>query len=383
MKHNIAFIITNLRVGGAEMMLYKLVSRIDRGIFSPLVISLNDDVPMAQDFENLGIPVTTLGINGIASIPRGGIRLLRLLHRHQPQIVQTWMYHADLVGGLGARAIGIQPVIWNIRHSNLDSKIDPGTTVQVAKACARLSSVVPAHIVCCSETAKAIHEKLGYDPKKIVVIPNGFDLSKFIPDSVSRRRIRNDLGVTKDTFLIGLVGRYHPQKGHRTFIRAAAKLTSQVKGIEFLFCGKGADWQNRELVNLIDEAGMRNFFHLLGFRTDVPAITSALDLATSSSICGEGFANTVGEAMACGVPCVVTDVGDSAMIVGDTGMVVHPGDPEELFQAWLSCYQSDIEVKKQLGILARQRIAELFSVEAIADKYQHLYLSSLRPPHLH
>jgi glycosyltransferase involved in cell wall biosynthesis len=304
--------------------------------------------------------------------------MLKILQTDKPQIVQTWMYHADLLGGICAKLAGRQPIIWNIRHSDLNASVDKKTTIMTAKMCARLSRFLPNYIVCCSETAKSIHEKLGYDPSKIIVIPNGFDINDFRPDNDARHRLRAEIGIGDNKILIGLVGRYHPQKDHNNFIQAAAELSTKVTGVEYLLCGSDIDWQNDELVQSIEKAGMREVFHLLGVRHDITSVTASLDIATSASSCGEGFPNTIGEAMACGVPCVVTDVGDSAMIVGSAGTVVTPNHPSELSSAWLELILAGMEHMHKIGMMARKRVVDNFTIDNVVDKYQDLYLRTLK-----
>ncbi|MBE0575226.1 MAG: glycosyltransferase [Desulfuromonadales bacterium] len=377
MKTDIVFIITGLNVGGAEMMLLKLLSRLDRNLFAPKVISLVAHPVMMKKFYDIDIPVTNLAVGKGLSLAKGLGQLLKILYSCKPHIVQTWMYHADLLGGICAKLAGNQPIIWNIRHSDLDEKVDKKSTILTAKTCARLSYYLPDRIVCCSETAKSIHAELGYDHSKIVVIPNGFDLNHFRPNSDARQKLRKEFGISDSQILIGLIGRFHPQKDHHNFIQAAAKLALRIKDAEFLLCGKDMVWQNKQLTEMIEGTGLRKSFHLVGVRDDIPALTASLDIATSASSCGEGFSNTIGEAMACGVPCVVTDVGDSALIVGSTGLVVPPGMPEALAKALLDLVNMGEVGRRALGCEARTRIENNFSLAKIVDLYQKLYLQTV------
>ena len=217
-----------------------------------------------------------------------------------------------------------------------------------------------------------MHTALGYDPEKMVVIPNGFDLDLFKPDLEGGASIRQELGIPEDTMLIGLAGRFDPQKDHHNFIKAAALLPKEILNVQFLLCGDDITWGNRELAQWIDEAGLHRCFHLLGRRNDISRIMTALDIASSSSY-GEGFPNVVGEAMACGTPCVVTDVGDSALIVGDTGIVVPPGDPDALALAWKELNEIGKDKRRELGCDARLRIRENFSLPSVVKQYEDLY----------
>ena len=173
--------------------------------------------------------------------------------------------------------------------------------------------------------------------------------------------------------MIGLVGRFHPQKDHQNFVRAAKFLISMRSSVHFVLCGEGVTWDNRELVAWIDQAGIRANCRLLGRREDVPQLMASFDLATSSSCFGESFANVVSEAMSCGVPCVVTDVGDSAYIVGPTGIVVPPRDATALARAWGRMLDLGQEELILTGLQARQRIKDNFDLPQIVDRYQTLF----------
>ena len=372
-KLNIVHVITGLQTGGAEMMLYKLQSEVseDQNVRSQ-VVSLLPEGPIGERIRELGVPVTTL------DMPRGALtwdglrRLYGLLRREQPNIVQTWMYHADLIGGIVARMAGVDHIVWNIRSSTLDPDRDKRTTIWTAKICAYLSSWLPDRIVTCAREAGRVHAELGYDASKMVVVPNGFDTEQYRPDEQRRAQIRDELNV-QNKAVVGLVARYHPQKDHRTFVCAAARLVERVPHAHFVLCGTDVTWENQELVCWIEEHGLRNSFSLLGSRDDVASIMTAFDVAVLSSATGEAFPNVVGEAMACGVPCVVTRVGDSAEIIGDTGIAVPTESPVEFADACEKILSQSVDERKELGQKARDRVERLYSLEATAKKYLEVY----------
>lgn len=369
----VVHVITGLNVGGAETMLRKLLGHRERSWIERSVVSLTDIGPIGDELRAIGIPVRALGMRPGAPSPWVVPRLARLLRHEQPDVIQTWMYHADFIGGLAGRLVGDVPIAWNIRQSNLDRQGMKRTTLWTAKACARLSRRIPERIVCCGESAREVHAAFGYASDRMVVIPNGFDLDTFSPDSAARASVRRELGLSPDAVLIGRVARFDPQKDHASFIRAAALLHSCMPDIHFVLCGDGISWENSVLVDQIDTAGLRAHVHPLKRRSDVPRLQASFDVATSSSSYGEGFPNTIGEAMACGVPCVVTDVGDSARIVGDTGRVVSPRDPVALAAAWHELLQAEPAARARLGSAARERITARFSLPAIAAQYEALY----------
>lgn len=370
----ITHIITGLTTGGAEMMLYKLLSGMDQSVFAGEVISLKDIGPVGKKIQALGIPVHAIGMGKSVSNFLGCLRLINLLHQNPPHIVQTWMYHGNLIGGLAAIvfAKGI-PVAWNIRYSNFDHRSSKRRTIWTAKACSLLSRRIPDRIVCCSKAACLIHQNLGYERDKFQIIPNGFDLNVYRPDERAKMTVRQELAISQGTTLIGFVARFDQQKDHRNFIQAAALLHAHLPDVHFLLCGDGIHWKNSQLADWIRNVNMEDNFHLLGRREDTPRLTSAMDIASSSSAFGEAFPNIIGEAMACGVPCVVTDVGDSAWIVGDTGKVVPPKAPHALAEAWLELLDMGSEHRRRLGCAARHRVHKHFNVTSIVAEYERLY----------
>jgi len=370
----VTHVITGLNPGGAEMMLFKLLSAMDRVAFDSEVISLTDMGPLAEKIQALDITVRALGMRRGGPNPLALLRLAVWLGRSKPDVIQTWTYHADLIGGIAAKLVGGIPVIWGIRHSNLDPQGSKRKTIWTANACAKLSNWLPTQIVCCSEASLPVHAALGYETRKMCVIPNGFDLDVFKPDPPARRTVRAELGIPEDTLLIGMFARFHAQKDHRNFVEAAALLHTRHPNIHFLICGDGITWENRVLSGWIVTAGIHEHCHLLGPREDIPRLTAALDIASSSSF-GEGFPNVVGEAMSCGVPCVVTDVGDSDRIVGTTGRIVAAKDPEALAMAWTEMIGLGEEGRRMLGVAARKRVMDHFELSKIVKKYEALYTS--------
>ena len=365
-------IISGLNIGGAEMMLFRLLSRIDKAVFETEVVSLTDIGPIGQKIQALGIRVRALEMRRGVPNPIALFRFAHWLWKNPPHVIQTWMYHADLFGGLAAKLAGGIPIIWGIHHCNLNPQANKKCTIWAAKVCAHLSHLLPTSIICCSEASKLIHITIGYASKKMMVIPNGFDLDVFKPDPSARLNIRQELGIPKKAFLIGVVGRFHPQKDYRNFIQAAARLHKSMPDVHFLLCGESVNWENEELSRWITKAGILNQCHLLGQRDDIPRVIAALEILSSSS-CGEGFSIVIGEAMASGVPCVVTNVGDSAYIVGDTGLVVSPRDPCAMTNAWFQMLTMSNDRRHALGMSARQRIVNLFAIDSIKRQYEKLY----------
>ena len=375
----ILHVITGLSTGGAEMMLFKLLSCLVRETVSNEVVSLTGIGPVGERITDLGVKVHALGMGRALPSPPKLFSLARMMREARPDIVHAWMYHANLLAGVAAKFARSPPVIWGIRQSNLDPRLSKRSTILTARLCARLSTRLPARILCCSAVARDVHVALGYAPEKMAVIPNGFDLERFRPDGEARIAVRRELGIGDDAPLIGLVARFDPQKDHRSFIRAAARLLESGTGAHFLLCGEGIDADNRELGGWINAGGIGANCHLLGLREDMAGITAALDIAVSSSAFGEGFSNAVAEAMACGVPCVVTDVGDSGLMVEDTGRVVAPKDSAALGEAMAGLLGIGAEGRARLGRAARRRIEENYSLPDIAARHLAFYRETLSP----
>lgn len=368
----LVFVITGLATGGAEMMLLKLLERLDRTRFSPLVISLTTTGEIGPCIAALGIPVEAVGMNkglaGVLAFPR----LVARLRGIKPDVVHTWMYHSDLLGGVAARLAGIRSVVWGVRHSNLSPALNKRTTLWVARLCALVSPWVPVRIACCSEAARQVHARFGYAAGKMVVVPNGFDLNRFRPDDEARRTVRRELGLREHTRLVGLVGRFDSQKNHAGFFKAAGLLRAWLPDVHFVLAGKDIEAGNPDISRWMAEAKVADVTHLLGVRNDIPRLMAGLDVLVSSSD-GEAFPNVLGEAMACGVPCVVTDVGDSAYIVGDTGRVVAAGDMAGLATATLELLDLPADKRTALGQQARHRLAQLFEIGTVVKQYEALY----------
>lgn len=370
----ILFVITGLEAAGAERMLLKLASGMSAR-FEPAVVSLTERGVLASDFERAGVQVTALRMSGPGSVPGAVARLVAHIRSWRPQVVSTWMYHADLIGGLASRLAGVSAVAWNIRNSDLSAERSARATRAVVRINARLSRWVPKLVLCCSEVAQQIHIDLGYAADRFLRIPNGFDLDQYRPMPEAGASVRQELDIAPGAPLIGLVGRWHPQKNHHGFIRAAELLRRRFADVHFLIVGSGCDPANRELVHWIGEAGLTANVRLLGQRSDIPRLTAALDIASSSSVFGEAFPNVLGEAMACAVPCVTTDVGDSAHIVADTGRVVPAGNSPALAAAWADLLIMPKGDRLLLGEAARERVRRNFELGAVRRRYEEVFLA--------
>lgn len=373
---NVLHVITGLNLGGAETSLCRLVSGIDKIRFNNSVVTIMPPGPLA-DYMELG-GIKTICLNYARGIPNPlMIRdIAKIINEINPDIIQTWMYHSGLAVSIASFFSRQIPVIWNLRTVDIDRRPKKYLTRAVVHISARLSYWLPARIVVNSIAGKDYHESIGFCRDKITVIPNGFDLTLFRRDGGKREQVRTMLGLALQTRLVGLIARFDPDKDIPSFLKAARLTTDKFQDSElaFVLVGDGMSKDNRTLVGWIHELEMDKNIFLLGPRDDIAFVINSLDLLSLTSS-RESFPNVVGEAMACEVPCVVTDVGDCAKIVGDTGITVPVDSPEKLAQAWLQILNLSESQRKNLGSQARQRIIDNFDLSLMLSRYQELYLS--------
>jgi glycosyltransferase involved in cell wall biosynthesis len=368
----ITHVIGSLDVGGAERALCGLVANIDPALAEMKIVSLIPGGVLTDSVRRQGIEVETLSMRPGRPDPSAIVRLARRLRADRPDLVVSWMYHANLIGGLAAKLADRIPVVWNIRHTWLDPRRSKRLTRWIARAGGALSQRVPDAVVYVARAAQETHAALGYACPHSSIIPNGFDLDEFLPDPAARWQVRKELGLARATKLVGLVGRFHPDKDHRSFMAAAGRVRHSIPQARFLLCGDGVTPENRQLTAWADQNGVRDSCHFLGPRQDVPRLAAALDVAVCSSL-SEAFPRAVGEAMACEVPCVVTDVGDAAQLVGNSGRVVPAGDPTALAAALCEILALDDYARRALGRLARERIVQDFSQERVVARHWDLW----------
>jgi glycosyltransferase involved in cell wall biosynthesis len=371
----ITFVVTGLDVGGAEMMLWKLLSKLDRTRFEPSLISLSSSaIGMLPAFDRLGVHREVLGWGAAHhAITRMGA-LARTLRRFAPDIVQGWMYHGNIAATVATRLARLNvPVLWNIRATLMERRHEKlGTALMIRLG--GLLSFSPARIINNSAASAVEHEvHRGYLASKRVILPNGFDTERFRPCAGARLALRQSLGLAQDALLIGLVARYHPMKDHATFLHAAGFVARAHPEAQFVLVGEGVSGANAELASLVAKHGLDRQVHMLGPREDVQTVVAALDIQVSASSSGEGFPNVIGEAMSCGVPCVVTDVGDSAAVIDDTGVSVSPRDPSALAAGITRLIELGPGERAELGSRARVRAVEAFSLDAVVRQYEALY----------
>lgn len=368
-------VITDLDIGGAEVMLAKLIGATDLSRFNPSILSLKRKGAVAGRIERLGVPIFELNLNHPFSGPRAILKFREVISRQRPELIQGWMYHGNLAASI---LHFLNPegtsVIWNIRHS-LNRLHQEKSFMRLLICAGAFFSKSPAAIIYNAHISLKQHAAVGYFPEKAHVIPNGFDLERFRPDPETGQKLRSQLGVPEDGILIGLIARYNPMKDHVNFLQAASLTAKKRPNVRFLLIGRNVDNPSSDLIGIIDALGLTDKVICLGERSDVAPFYAALDMASLSSAYGEGFPNVIGEAMACRVPCVVTDVGDCRQLVGDTGIIVPPKDPKALKKGWGQLIDMGSAARDNLGLAARKRIREKFAISRIAGRYETLYES--------
>lgn len=364
-------IITGLSTGGAERALYNLLQGGLSAKFDSYVVSLGDIGTVGPQIEALGVPVTALGMQAGRPSISSLLKLLKVIKTLQPDLIQGWMYHGNLAATL-SRSFGLKkaPVIWNVRHSLYEFTQEKLLTRQVIRV-NRFFSKKTRSLLYNSQLSRQQHEAFGFEKSNGLVIPNGINCQQFSFSADARLRVRLELSIPVDALVVGHVARFHPIKDHANFLQAAEMLLAHYPDTHFILSGRDVDLENSELKKHIPTLlGKR--FHLLGERHDMPKLMCAMDIFSNSSW-GEAFPNVLGEAMAVGLPCVATDVGDSAHIIGDCGVVVPPKDKAALASGIESLLVMPDIYRRALGLRARQRIEDEFALHAIAEKYAQLY----------
>ena len=364
----ILHLITGLETGGAEQMLARLVTRLDPARFRSVVVSMTGPGVIGPKLTGAGIELLSLDLPPGRPDPRGLMRLVRIVRAVRPGVLLTWLYHADLLGLLAKPFLGDCRLLWNIRCTE-------SWNANVVRRMLVAGSRVPDAVVVNSAAGQWFHEGIGYRPRRWEMIPNGYDTTVFRRDETARASLRRELDIADDAIAIGLPARYHPMKDHPTFLAAAARLTAVEPKALFVLAGPGVDAANRSLTDMIAAAGLGGRIRLLGNRGDMVRVYSALDIVTLSSAYGEGHPNVLGEAMSCEVMCAATDVGDAAQLIGPTGAVVPPRDPEALAAAWQGLAELGAEGRRIRGKEARERIVRLYDIDAVTKRYEALFNS--------
>jgi glycosyltransferase involved in cell wall biosynthesis len=367
----IVHLITALGTGGAESMLVRLAGRGDRGRFRTVVVSMTDaGAAAAASLATAGVELRCLGLRRGLPDPRGLSRLRRILRELRPDILQSWLYHADLLALAATRSAPVRRLVWNLRCTDME---DLSPLAALSRRLLARASPLPDAVIVNSAAGRDFHQRLGYRPRRWQYLPNGFDTAELRPDPERRVRSRAALGVAPEAIVIGMAARWHPMKDHDNFLAAAARFAALWPQAAFVLAGPGVEAGNRPLVEALARRGLEGRVKLLGERGDMACLYPAFDIATLSSAWGEGFPNVLGEAMACGVPCVATDRGDAADLVAGSGIAVPPRDDAALAAGWDRLAALGPEGRQSLGERARAQIAARYELADIVGRYEAFY----------
>ena len=364
-------IIASLNIGGAETMLLRLIKHRPDLAKSTIVISLTENGKIGTTLEAMGVKVISMEMNTWSSTFITILKIKRIIQNEKPHIIHTWMYHANILGGIAAYLAKNKNIIWSIRRSEFKRK-ESFSTFVVMKIGAFFSSIIPKVIVHVAELGLKNHQEYGYKSSNTLVIPNGFDIEKFKHDSVARKRIRNELNLTDDHIVIGCVGRFHESKGYETLISSSIEVLKLHKNVKYLLVGRNLDYQNNTLMEWINKTYFSDHFLLAGEQDNVSEYMSAMDIFCLSSTT-EGFPNVVGEAMASALPCVVTDVGDVKKIIVNDAILIQPENKQLLSKGLCEMLNIDNEKRQKIGLKGRIKIEKEYPIKSICDRYYNLY----------
>jgi glycosyltransferase involved in cell wall biosynthesis len=376
-------LITSLSIGGAETTLLKLVQRLNREDFNNHVVCLTSKGAIGDEIRRSGVDVSYLNMPSGRLSLKGIIEFIRLVRAFQPDILQSWLYHSDLIGLIIGKILSIKTIIWNLRCAFIDLDRYRISTKIVLKLCVLLSSM-PNSIISNSEEAIRYHKILGYRNASWYLIPNGVDTLKFFPDKNAKQALMLELGIPsdrkfknakshEDILLVGCVARFDPMKDFETLIEAAKIVIEKFDNVRFILVGRNVEWQNPFFKHSIPDNMCSRFF-LMGERRDIPRIMAALDIFVLTSY-GEGFPNALCEAMASAVPCIATDVGDCKSIIGNTGFIVEAQNPTKISKAISDLVRATPKKRKEMGNEARQRVLARYTITSVAQMYEYLYKS--------
>jgi glycosyltransferase involved in cell wall biosynthesis len=367
----ICFLIRELTHGGAERQLVALAKGLQaRGHDVTVVVYyFYSGEPLENELLEAGVRIRSLQKRGRWDLLAFLFQLGRVMREERPEILHSYL--TDLVTVILKPWFPSTKIVWGIRSSIMNLSLCDRLTRVSCKLTFRLSRFADA-VIANSRAGRDYHIAQGYSREKVVVIPNGIDTQRFRPDPEARRHVRSEWGIQDKEQVIGIVGWLRPMKDHPTFLQAASLLAQKRNHLRFVCVGAGAPEYRESLYRLTRSLKLTDHVIWPGGRSDMPAVFNALDLLVSSSIT-EGFSNVIAEAMACGVPCVATDVGDSAWLMGNTGEVVPPHEPVALANAMGKL----LARRPRTAIQVRQRIVEQFSVEKLVADTEQILLTLL------
>lgn len=376
----IALFIDSLRMGGAQWQFVQLADGLAKRGHQVTFVTLHGGGPYWDWLDErqrarlhcLNEERGGTVIHRVRQMLTAPARLATLLRDLDADVVYSALHTSDVIAWRAAALAGNIPVAWSLRTSKQTVPWKQRVSVEL---CRLASSRVPL-MLANSEAGLKDYERRGFKPRRTAVVPNGIDVDLFHPDDQAGQAVRREWGIAADEILIGIVGRLMPVKDHPLFLDAAARLAADVPVARFVCIGDGPDAYTNTLLAQALRLGLRDKVIFAGGRRDMPVVYNALDLLCLSSR-SEGFPNVVAEAMASGVPPVATRVGDVAMMMGETGRLVSPSTPDAMAAALAELTSLPAAARRELGLKARARIVDNFSVEVMVQRTER-YLEELR-----
>ena len=373
----VAFFITGLTTGGAELMLYQLIAQ-QPCLQNSLVIGLIGQGELVARFQQLGVTVICLDLKSKHKF-KNLIALYRHLKQYKPDLISTWLPHADVIGSIYAKLLHV-PLIWGIHATHILSKQHSFSSRLSAWLCIHLFKSLPNAIVCCAQSTQQECARIGYPAERLTFIANGFDTQRFKPDSNAHQQLRQQLKLSPNTLIVGHIGRFSTRKNQLGFLQAAKLMTQQLDHVQFVMLGAEVDNTTTALNQAIAELGLQGVVNLLGLQRNTAPFMAGFDLFVCNSS-SEAFPLVIGEAMSCAVPCVANAVGDNAYLIADTGLTTHTNQAAEIAEAALTILKLPNEQRALLGQAARTRITQNFSLQQSSTQYLNLFQQTLNASH--
>lgn len=376
MSLSVLHVLPGLGFGGTEFVVARL-ARAERALgVQNRILYLKGDGPLVEDLRKDGVPCDRLTKRaGLSAL----VRWIFPTKEKEPSfdLIHGWLYSGNLMAGVLARGRPGTRLIWNLMQANLSPAVNSPKTRLLMRVGAHFSTPWPDRIVYNSLAAQRAHEGIGFDSSKMVMIPNGVDTDRFQPNPEARVQFRNEWELSPEAIVLGHLARWDPQKDHRTLVEAFTLLVGQGVNAHLFMAGPGVTKENPLLMKWIQETGVPERFHLLGSIDNAPRFLAGLDIFCLSSL-GESSSYALAEAMACGVPAVATNVGDARDVVGETGVVVPPAQPQAFCEGILRLTSLSSAARTHQGVLARDRIVQNYSFKKMVGAYQTLYRSILQ-----
>ncbi len=366
----ILHIISSFGEGGAQAILSNYC-KFGQEKHKLLLISLSSQNVYSENFKDLGINTITLPLSLNLKLFKNLVDLFFIILKFNPDIIQSWLYHADLVASLYGFFLN-KKVIWSIHNSDLPSSSLSFSLKVIIRLNAFLSYFSPKIIICCANSAKNYHTTLKYCKKKLKVIFNGYPFDYFKPSEYTRQIVRKELDIGKKDIFFGMVARYHPVKGHKIFLNAISKALRKNSKIKVIMIGSNVDKNNKELSDLIKKLNLSNTIKLTGSVSNIACYLQALDFCVLPSY-SEGFPNVIVESMACGVPPIASDVGDIRSMIDGNGWLVEPGNINSLTLAIEECSLISIEERRKMGLKCLDTVNKRFSLQKMCLEYEKIY----------